>query len=672
MLLALALAAAISLRADSLYQYQMTRGELSLRDGTRLAVTWWKPTPKTADEKFPVLLEYLPYRKDDSFYARDYPLYDYYARRGFILAKVDIRGTGGSTGPLPPREYSEIELDDGVEVIAQLAKLPAANGNVGMWGISWGGFNSIQVAMRKPPALKAIIALHATDDLYHDDVRYIDGGLHLDPYTLQIDHENGLPRTPEYQLDSAYFRDRFEAYPWVLTYLKQRVDGEFWRKNGLRYRPDALTIPAYFIGGLLDGYRDMPLRALDYLKAPVKVEIGPWNHAWPDDGEPGPNYEWRDRAVRWWNQWLRGQDTGLLAEPPLLIFQRGGHLPDRNQRVTPGAWRFEDWPIAGSVRQSWYLEPDGQLLPRAGGIAGDLQLRYRPGGGTAAGDWWGEPTGDMARDDAGSLTFTSPPLEQPLAIAGLPRILLAARAGAPLANWTARLEDVAPDGQVSLVTGGVINGTQYRSRITPERLEPGRNYPLDFELHFTTWTFRPGHRIRVAVSNAQFPMIWPTPFPMVTALQAGTRGTRIELPVIPLTSAYPVPRLPPSQPRASRPDVVHHEVGGGKDQVIYQPVTGTTTVEWSAPSAWSIGRIRFDYTEDEVYRTSDRDPSHSSFYGRATHRIRPPGRDLLLETIIDIQSDSTRFRVTVRRTISSAGKVLRRKQWDEAIPRDFH
>lgn len=657
---------------DSLYQYHTSRGELTTRDGTRLAVTWWKPVARHPGERFPVLLEYLPYRKDDSFYARDFPLYDYFARRGFLLAKVDIRGTGGSSGPLPAREYSEIELDDGVEVIAQLARLAESNGSVGMWGISWGGFNSIQVAMRRPPQLKAIIALHATDDLYHDDVRYIDGGLHLDPYTIQIDHENGLPRTPGYPLDSAYFRDRFEAYPWVLTYMKQAVDGEFWRRNGLRYRPDALTIPAYFIGGLLDGYRDMPIRALDYLKTPVKVEIGPWNHSWPDDGEPGPNYEWRGRAVRWWNHWLRGQDTGLLDEPRLLVFQRAGHLPDRKQQSTPGAWRFEDWPIGGAERRPWYLHTDGQLLSQAGAVPGELQLRYRPGSGTAAADWWGETTGDMARDDAGSLTFTSPSLETPIAIAGLPRVRLEVRVDAPLANWTARLEDLAPDGQVSLVTGGIVNGTQYRSTTAPERLLPGRDYSLDFELHFTTWTFRPGHRIRLAVSNAQFPMVWPAPYPLIGTVIAGTTRSQVELPVIPLASAYPAPALPASEARVEHPDVRHLDAAGTKDRVSYEPASGTTTVEWSAPAAWTIGKVRFDYTEDETYRTNELDPSRSSFLGRATHRIRPPGRDLRLETVIDIQSDSIAFHVTVRRTLSSGGKVVRRKQWTEAIPRQFH
>ena len=180
-------------------------------------------------------------------------------------------------------------------------------------------------------------------------MRYIDGGLHIDPYILQIDHENALPRTPGYAIDAAYFRDRFDAYPWVLTYLKQPVDGPFWRDHALRYHAERLVIPAYFIGGLLDGYRDTPIRALGYLThAPVKVEIGPWVHDWPDDGTPGPNYEWRARAVEWWNHWLRGLDAPLLREPRLMVFERTGQLPDRDLKQTAGRWRFEDWPVVAA------------------------------------------------------------------------------------------------------------------------------------------------------------------------------------------------------------------------------------------------------------------------------------------------------------------------------------
>lgn len=658
--------------ADSLYQYTTTRSFLRMKDGTRLAVTWWKPTPKVADEKFPALLEYLPYRKEDSFYARDFPLYDYFVRRGFLMAKVDIRGTGGSDGPLPAREYSEPELDDAVEIIAQLARQPLSNGNVGMWGISWGGFNAIQTAMRQPPELKAIIALHATDDLFHDDVRYIDGGLHIDLYTLEIDHENALPRTPDYAIDSAYFKNRFEAYPWVLTYLKQQADGPFWRKNGLRYNTDRLKIPAYLIGGLLDGYRDMPLRALEYLKGPVKVEIGPWNHSWPDDGTPGPNYEWRSRAVRWWNQWLRGQDSGLMEEPRLLVFQREGHPPNRNLEMTPGSWRFEDWPVKGSRRESLFPSPAGLVPSDSGARPSEVSLAYRPGSGTTVGDWWGEPSADLRTDDAESLVFDGQPLDSAMTILGFPRVRVRAVAGAELLNWTARLEDVAPDGAVSLVAGAVLNGTQYRSTTRPERLKPGQVYDFDWNLHFTTWSFRPGHRIRLALSNAQFPMIWPTPYPMTTRVSLGSAATSLELPVVPAQSAYPSPTLPTPEPRSRRPDVRDYPSEGAVERITRDQLTGTTEMLFGNSASWTIGKVRYDYQERQSYRTNDEDPARTGFLGVEFHRIRPPGRDLRLTTTIDIQSDSTAFNVVVTRVLRSGGKEVGRKVWKEAVARLWH
>ncbi|MBK9690874.1 MAG: CocE/NonD family hydrolase [Gemmatimonadetes bacterium] len=671
-MLSLTLIAALLTGApNSLYDYRTERGFLAMPDGARLAVTWWLPTPKRAGERFPVLLEYLPYRKDDSFYARDFPLYDYFVRRGFVLAKVDLRGTGGSDGPVPSREYSEQELDDAEQVIAQLARRRDGNGHVGMWGISWGGFNAIQVAMRQPPALKAILALHATDDLFHDDVHYIDGALHLDPYILQIDHENGLPRTPGYAFDAAYFRDRFDASPWVLTYLKQPADGPFWRRNGLRFRPEALTIPAYLIGGLLDGYRDLPLRALGYLAGPVKAEIGPWVHDWPDDGTPGPNYEWRARAVAWWDHWLRGGPDAIVREPRLLVFQREGHAPDRNLAETPGHWRFEDWPVAGARADTLHLAPGGGLQAEPPSRRATERLRYRPGFGVMAGDWWGEPTGDMRRDDAGSLVYDSPALDTTLTLLGLPRVVLRTIAGAPLANWTARLEDVAPDGEVSLVAGGALNATQRDDPAAPTRLVPGQSYTLAWDLHLSTWTFRPGHRVRLAVSNAQFPMLWPTPYPMTSVVEP--TGSFVVLPLVPAASPYPAPALPVPEPRRHRPDVTHHDDPfPAVERASYDPRSGMTTFEWKSGAAWSIGAVRYDYTEAETYRTTDSAPARSSFLGVASHRVRPPGREFTLTTTIDVTSDSAAFHVTVTRELARPGQRTRVRRWRESLPREWH
>ena len=662
-------------QAPGPYEYTRSRGWLRMPDGVRLAVTYWRPVPHTPGETFPVLLEYLPYRKEDSFYERDFPLYDWFVRRGFIMAKVDVRGTGSSEGHLPDREYSDIEMEDADRIIAQLATIPASNGAVGIWGISWGGFNAIQIAMRRPPALKAIIALMATDDLYHDDIHYIDGVLHIDEFALQIDHENALPAPPDYPTDAAYFRDRFEAEPWIFTYLKHSGDSDWWRRKSLRYNYSAITIPAFLIGGQLDGYRDAVPRMLDSLRSPVKALLGPWNHSFPDDAVPGPAYEWREQAVRWWNQWLRGQDTGSMDEPRLTLFVRDGHSPDAALETTPGVYRYEDWPITRTRWQRWYPSGDRALSATlASAAAHDVTLTYVPGSGTATPVWWNDATGNMARDDGESLTFDSPVLDSSVEIIGFPKVSLRASAPVTKANWTVRLEDVGPGGLVSLVTGALIQGAQRDSRLEPSPLIPEERYDLATDLHFTTWTFRPGHRIRVAVSNAQFPMAWPTPFPMTTRLTIDDVHTMLELPVIP---AEPSPRLAPLLPigtHAEAPDARTLSAGGEPGAVVrHDAQRNVTTVDFLTHYEYAIGKRRIDNMEKEHYEVADAEPSKASFEGDEYHDISlPGGRRVRLETLLEIRSDETTLQVKLTRRLRVNGKLVRTRVWEEPIPRGIH
>jgi predicted acyl esterase len=240
-----------------------------------------------------------------------------------------------------------------------------------------GGFNAIQVAMRRPPGLKAITAGCATDDLYYDDVHYIDGAFHVDQYELRIDTKHGLPKWPDYPLDESYFENRFNAYPWFLTYLKQQRDGVFWRKNSLRWNYEAIQIPIYLFGGLLDGYRDSIPRMLENMKVPIKAELGPYNHGWPDNAVPGPSYEWRHEFIRWWDYWLKGRDTGITDEPRFAVFVREGHPPDAKLKMTPGHWRYEDWPIERTQWMKLYPADDHRLSTESGNSRVDL-LKYVP------------------------------------------------------------------------------------------------------------------------------------------------------------------------------------------------------------------------------------------------------------------------------------------------------
>ena len=653
------------------YEFEIIRDWIKMEDGVRLSATLFKPIAKQDNEKFPVLFEFLPYRKDDSFYLRDYPLYSYFARRGYVAAKVDIRGTGSSEGMVPPREYSEQELEDAEDCIRQLAAARWSNGNVGMWGISWGGFNAIQVAMRCPPELKAILAMDATDDLYHDDVHYIDGVFHIDQYELSIDTDLGLPRWPDYLFDDDYFKDRFNAYPWLLTYLKQQKDGEFWRRNSLRWNYPAIQIPVYLIGGLLDGYRDSIPRMLENMNVPTKAVLGPWPHAWPDNGVPGPNYEWRREVVRWWDYWLKGKDTGIMEEPRFAVFVRDSHLPDVRLEMTPGHWRYEEWPIQ---RTDWTRLYPGKnhLLSSSIGEAIADRLRYVPSSGIAALYWWGDPTGDMRREDAESLVYDSEVLDESLEIIGFPQVSLKVSADAKLAHWVVRLEDVHPDGSVSLVTGGVLNGSQRDSRVYPEYLSPGEVYELDFPLHFTTWTFKPGHRIRLAIANALFPMIWPTPYPMTTQLFLGSDSTSLELPVIPFAQR-PIPNFAPPEAREKRSDARPMDSPGWpyKHTVTRDLDRSITTVELEAEKWWEIQGIRYASIEKVSYQTNDRDPARSSFFGEGGGIIQQEDRIVELKLLVSVVSDETEFTVKIVRQIFEQKKLVRERRWEATIPREF-
>ena len=227
-----------------------------------------------------------------------------------------------------------------------------------MWGISWGGFNAIQVAMRRPPALKAIIAVDASDDLFHDDVHYIDGLLHIDEYALMIDHLNALPPAPGYPLDEETLRARFDSEPWLITWLGQQQDGPYWRRASLRPDYARLTLPAFLIGGWYDGYRDSVPRMLAAVAGPVKALLGPWNHTFPHNAVPGPAIEWRAEAVRWWDHWLKGVDTGIMSEPPVTIYVQHWHAPDLEPDRAARQLARRDRAAAGAdpVR--------GALLPR--------------------------------------------------------------------------------------------------------------------------------------------------------------------------------------------------------------------------------------------------------------------------------------------------------------------
>lgn len=660
---------------------------IPMPDGVSLAADRYLPAADAAP--VPVLLELLPYRKEEDRAYR-YGLYAYFVERGYAVVRVDIRGTGSSEGRLPAYEYSEQELDDAVVVIDWLAEQGWCSGNVGMFGISWGGFNAIQLGMRAPAPLGAIVAACASDDLFFDDVHYLDGMMHVAHYELSQDLANAVTASPAFPLDDEALSLRFDTEPWMIAKLEHPQDGPFWQRESLKTDYGRLKVPALLLGGYYDGYRDSIPRMLEHVRVPVQALVGPWPHRYPHDAVPGPNVEWRDRAVRWFDHFLKGEENGVLAEPALSYYLRTYHPPESTLPAVPGRWHTAvHWPADEVAEHRWSLElspePPTPASPTAlYAIAPPKDhvqsLPYVPSVGFEAGTWWGDLLADQAPLDDASIVFDSPPLDQPLAILGRPGARLLVSADADTANWFVRLSDVAPDGRVTLVTGAGRSGAHRTPGGGPVAIEAGVAFELAVELHFTSWVFEPGHRIRIAVANAQWPMIWPTPHPMRTSIHA---GSAIVLPVLDQTTAplassqpEPVPDLPyPLSPMAFSPIPTTNapaSVPAPWSRAI-DPLTGEAVVTWRGRARLSHPWGRTSTSATVSYRVDDARPANASVVADTSRLYELAGdRTVEWRGSFSLVSDTSSFHYEYTRELFENGTRLRTRSWSKEVPRGFH
>ncbi len=671
---------------------------IPMPDGITLAATLYLP-PDADIGPVPVVLEYLPYRKDDAA-GRNLELNSYLTRRGIAGARVDIRGTGQSEGDLPEAEYTEQEQLDAEVVIGWLASQPWCTGAVGMWGISWGGFNSIQMAMRQPPppALKAIIACEASDDMFHDDVHYIDGLLHLDEYAVMIDQLNMLPPSPEFPLDEETLRRRFDSEPWLVKWLGLQQDGPFWLRNSLRTDYSRLAVPAFLITGWWDGYRDSVFRMARHCDVPVRALIGPWNHTWPHQAVPGPPAEWRGHAVRWWEHWLKGIDTGMLDEPMADVYVQTWRPPDPDLTELPGFWRTEtSLPPERTQPRVLYAGSAGTLAEPPGPDE-TVQLRYVPSAGIEAGHWWGELTVDQRGADAYSLVFDTEPLTADTEILGFCQVEIFGHADASPLHWFARVSDVAPDGTTTLVAGGGRSDRPDPMRdpagpvagpggavagpggggagAEPHPGGPG-NQPapsdwLPLPLHACSWVFPAGHRIRLAISNAMWPMIWPTPHPATATVRLGATGTRLVLPVVPADPGRPVPSFAEPEEGESLPGVSSWGDVLPVRWTLVRDDTGTASLSWRGTAGNEFGWGRVVDEEYLRYEVRDDDPAHASARGEARTEVHLPGRLLIFSSALDLDGDEDSLRYRFRRELRRDGVVIRERTWERRYRRDGH
>ncbi|WP_303907671.1 CocE/NonD family hydrolase [Thiohalomonas denitrificans] len=516
---------------------------IAMADGVHLAARIWLPEGAER-QPVPAILEYIPYRHRDNTRSRDQRMHPYFAGHGYAAVRVDIRGSGNSEGTLED-EYLESELQDGAAIIRWLAEQPWCDGNVGMIGISWGGFNGLQIAARRPPALKAIVSVCSTDDRYADDVHHMGGCLLGDnlSWASTMFGLNSLPPDPQV-VEGDRWRELWHqrlrgSGLWLEKWLRHQRRDDYWKHGSICEDWNAVQCPVMAVSGWADGYTNAVFRLLEHLQVPRLGLVGPWSHKYPHEGIPGPGIGFLQECLRWWDFWLKGRDTGIMDEPMLRAWMQESVPPTTRYRHRPGRWVAEEsWPSPAARWKEYFLAP-GRLAAGEGERrrTGAVQTLQSPlSVGFFAGKWCSYSAApdlphDQREEDGGALIYESAPLEAPLELLGAPEAELVLAADRPVAMVAVRLSDVAPDDKATRVAYGLLNLTHRDSSEHPQALEPGERYRVRVKLNDMAQVFPRDHRLRLSLSTSYWPLAWPPPEPVRLTLY--TAESRLRIPVRP-------------------------------------------------------------------------------------------------------------------------------------------
>ena len=626
---------------------------IPMPDGCRLAANLWLPED-AEDDPVPAVFVYEPYRKDDLSAHQDAHIQPFLASHGYAALRVDIRGSGSSDGILRD-EYSEQEQDDAVAVIEWIADRRWCTGAVGMWGGSWGGFNTLQVAARRPPALKAAISRVASDDRYADDVHYIGGCvLAVDALTWAsvMLGFNALPPDPD--VVGGRWREQWlerlkETPSFIEPWLTHQRRDAYWKHGSVCEDYGRIGCPVYMIGGWADSYTNAVPRFLAGHSGPRKGLIGAGPHG---PGAPGPAIDQNQEALRWWDHWLKGIPNGIMDEPLLRVWMQEWTEPSATPpAIRPGRWVAEaEWPSSRIQTHSWFPADDGTLRDQAP-AEGRLEHRGPQDTGIAAGAWApgrsGEFPPDQRAEDGRSLSFTSRPLSNRLEILGSPELTVRLAVDRARALVAVRLCDVAPDGSSLLVTRGLLNLTHRESHEHPEPLEPGRRYDVRVSLKVSAHVFAPGHRLRVALSPTYWPWAWPSPEEVTLEVFTGSK-TALALPVRPTHSEDAEFAPPPEHPVTTRREAtIYPSVA---DPAVRQDLeSGRTEVSlYGVDAGWRIASTGTDWRQfmSDVYTIVEGEPLSAEVRCERRFAIVRGEWRTRVETVSTMTSDADVFRVT--------------------------
>ncbi len=650
---------------------------IPMPDGCRLAARIWLPADAEHDP-VPGILEYIPYRKRDGTADRDELTHPYFAGHGYACVRVDMRGNGESDG-LMWDEYLEQEQDDALEVIAWIAAQPWCSGAVGMIGISWGGFNGLQVAARRPPGLKAVVTLCSTDDRYADDIHYKGGCLLNENLGWASTMFSYSSRPPDPALVGPSWREvwleRLEKQPLlVANWLRHQRRDDFWKHGSVCEDFQAIEAAVFAVGGWGDAYSNAVPRLLTGLRAPRLGLTGPWVHKYPHFAVPAPAIGFLQECLRWWDHWLKGAATGIMDEPLYRAYLQESLPPRTFYRERPGRWIAEtEWPSPRIETRRLHPARDGLRDEAPAEAAITLASPQTTGlaGGEFCAIWLGpEAPGDQRFDDAGSLVFDTDPLEARVEIFGAPRLSLELSADRPCAFVVARLCDVAPDGASSRISYGALNLTHREGHERPAALVPGERQRVVLQLDDIAHAFPPGHRIRLALSTCYWPLFWPSPEAATLTLFAG--ASALDLPVRPARdeSLRPFSEPEGAPPRAretlrepSNSRVVEQDQATGETWVRINDDFGRYRDKTHGLATGSIAR--------ECFRILPDDPLSARAETHWTQTLDREAWSVRTETRTTMTADKNHFFVAARLEAYENDTLVLSRDWDEKIPRDF-
>lgn len=508
-----------------------TEVKIPMRDGVELSANIFLPK---AEGRYPVILIRSPYGKGDEKYSDGL----FYAGRGYVVVSQDCRGKGTSQGEWEPFAN---ERNDGTDTQQWLLEQPWCNGSIGTAGGSYVGFTQWISAPNAGDHLKAMFPIVPLVDTYGDGV-YIDGTLNLalmmgwgSMVALPAGEVAAMFTWKEQDWDKAFrtlpLNEWDRALGRKVQYLRDWVAhphfDEYWAARGVRNQWQDIAVPACSVGGWYDIFSRSVIEHVNAVRAKSRSQdarkhqhlvMGPWAHGVSQDGKVGDlNFgkesviNLRELQTKWFDYWLKGDETGADTWPAFRIFVMG-----RNE------WRDEpQWPLERTKYTPYYFhsegaantaEGDGKLTTTKPSEEQSDEYVYDPNDPvpTAGGcNLVGCPAGPRDQNEVEKrsdvLVFTGEALKAELEVTGPVKVVLYASSTAKDTDFTAKLLDVHPDGRPFNLCDGIVRASYRDSKGEPSLIQPGKVYRYEIDLWVTSNAFLPGHKIRVEISSSNFP-----------------------------------------------------------------------------------------------------------------------------------------------------------------------